>query len=223
MLVVLFSSTLLTSCYCFKRYPHGNVRFMEDRGASVLCNGWIEGGNTTLLTGYYGYSNTDYKTYQTYAAKQSPQKIDVNTNGLFGIRAEKYTSPFGIIPESIMGLGIDYSYSNISLAILDTFNNTGSVKIGQHRLLAGINFMLAVQPNYITYVIAQAGPKFSSTVSNTTDLVMKYQNPQNPILLDYRIGLGLQYYIRPNIGLGIEGGCFGGAYLKTGLFYWFKL
>ncbi len=212
---------LFTDCYCFRRGSHGNVRYLESGGtASILCEGWIETGANTQITPYYGFKNSDIEVYKRLAKNQQVQSTSIYSSGLYGIRLEKYVSPFGIIPEGIMGVGLDYSLSNLTLDFKNSSSENTNYKINQHRLLAGLNLMLAVQPRYISYVIIQGGSKYNAVTLLNYSTDFNISIPKfSP---EYRIGLGIQYYPKNLYGLSIEGGYFGGCYIKTGLFFWLR-
>jgi len=219
----LVSITVFQGCYCFRAGSHQNVRYPHLTSNSPLCNWTGTGGLGLQLNGYYEFRNTDLQKYKVQYVYGVASSYNEKSFGQAGFRAEKYVSPFGIIPEAVLGLGLDYSYSYVKLSYDHEVNNVkyyNRLGFDHHRLLGSANLIVMVQGYWMAYTTMQVGLNFSKGSMYSTDPKYVFASPQRSPSFEYRAGMGLQYYFDPRFGITFEGGYGGGVNVRTGFCYW---
>ncbi|MBL1281556.1 MAG: hypothetical protein COA33_014870 [Fluviicola sp.] len=215
IITVILISTL-TSCYCFHKVAgKSSVRDLTVAKSFDLCKICPGRGKVVSLTPYYGYPSTDL--YQLKRESTSTSSYTLNSLGTFGLRGEYWVAPGQFFPFRIIGLGIDYSYSKSSIS----YNYTDvyelrSTERRSHRILGSINVMTLVKKQWIGYITSQIGVN----LQRTDQIAFDYFATEKNKLVDYRFGYGLQFYPKIPVGISIEAGYGGGAYLKAGLTFW---
>jgi len=166
---------------------------------------------------YYGTPSTDSKNINSYCTNNNISANEINAFGPLGLRIEKYVTPFNIIPETILGLGIDYSRSNTQLLFPNISNKNNKLNITHNRLLLSANLMTFVSRRCVGYTTAQGGFDFTGTKKSRNDSAFPSSELYNSNAFEYRLGYGFQYYFYKLFAFTGEIGYGGGAYFRSGV------
>ncbi len=221
-----FSTTMMLSgCYCFMTRGKSNVRFLDGavfyNNCPDFCGG---GGKPYQLNVYHGLPNTDLTHLKTSYVNATVSNPDFGAMGPVGFRAEKYVTPFHIIPVTILGLGIDYSYASSKLNYQSTnFNYINELRYNSNRVMLSANLYVLVQRKWMGYITGQWGPNFTTFVKQSNDPDFSSKDFKQTPVFNTRYGAGIQYYFWPRTGLVLEAGYGGGTYVKAGFSYWIKI
>lgn len=226
LIISIAVSFLQSSCYCFLESTPANVRYMNKHNYFPLCEPWAIDGYNMQANAYYGFPNIDLNDYKDKYEPYAPAGFDRSAAlGIFGFRLEKYVSPFGIIPNCILGLGLDYSFSRSDLefkSVVSGSDYNNRLSFINNRCLFSMNLMTMVKGNWIGYTTLQGGLLFTRPISTGNDPYFAFNKSKSSSTFNYRIGYGFQRYLNNRFALTLEGGYGGGAYFKTGFCYWFK-
>ncbi len=224
-LCCLSTSMTLSGCYCFMSRGKSNVRFLDGAVFYNHCPDFFGGGGKPYqFNAYYGFPNTDLRQLKSSYLTGTVSNHNFGTMGPVGFRAEKYVTPFHIIPVTILGLGIDYSYASCKLNYQSgSFNYTNELRYNSNRVMLSANLYVFVQKKWMGYITGQWGPNFTTFVKQSNDPDFSYKDFNRTPVFNTRYGAGIQYYFLPRTGLTLEAGYGGGAYVKAGFSYWIKL
>ena len=225
----LFSALLLlislNGCYCFyKIYGEASPRYLESPPPFSLCSQWSGEGKSMQTNIYYGFPSTMKKEYTNFYTGDSTISHDFHSPGQLGLRLEKYIAP-GKIPFCIVGLGLDFSISSLKLNYTERwnyFNCENEINSVHSRMMGSINVMTLVQDRCIGYVSLQGGYNFVNNSYHSSIAAYPFRDIYRPGRFEYRIAYGLQFYSSSLLGLNVECGYGGGAYIRTGICYWIK-
>ncbi len=212
----------MQGCYCFYEGSAANVRYLSHHTYSPICEWGNLNGRTLQFNGYYGFPKTDVKHYSTAYLDNTTSDGRLSSFGVAGFRAEKYVTPFGIIPYTVLGLGLDYSTSALKLSYKNTINNNSyshDLNFSTNRVMLSANYITIAYGRFMNYVILQGGYNFTGRKKSTDEPGFCYKKVSGQTW-QCRIGSGFQYYVHGAIALVFEGGYGGGCYFKTGLCCW---
>lgn len=176
------------------------------------------------LNPYYGSFSTVKDELESSYSTSPNSDFKFKTNGLFGLRAETHISP-GFVPYKVLGIGIDYSFTRINTSFSEIVNFQtvkNNLNFDANRILLSANlYTLVTRYRLLGYISLQGGLTQISKRYLGNAVSFKFSDPLENKSFDYRIGYGFQYFLNSNLGLDIEGGYGGGAYLRTGVTIWF--
>ena len=220
-LTLLLLSTL-SSCYCFtKRYTPPSIKTLDSPRSYTLCDTYPGKGIATRASLYYGAPSTDYFTLAKEYNTEATQFFNFSSRGEFGGRLERYIHVGMPIP--LLGLGVDYSYTELGLDLKHINNGTSyttELSSFHHRINFSMSYITLVKKRSMGYFIGQIGLEFTNTFesSNIPNFTSAKLFPKNA--LNYRMGYGYEHYFNRITYIAIEGGYGGGGYIRIGIGAW---
>lgn len=224
-IIYFFLLSLLSSCYCRKMVIEGSSHPRWLRNASgdttyTLCFG---GSKAFVVTPYYGFpSSIENELEKTYS---TPTVADFKfeTKGQFGIRGEYFISP-GFVPYRVLGLGLDYSFAKTSNSYSQTIgsdNFENAFDINSNRLVLSANlYTLITRYGLYGYTTMQGGFNFVEKQYSGNNPNFHFTDRYRSMNFEYRLGYGFQYFFAYPVGISLEGGYGGGAYIRIGISVW---
>ena len=216
-IIVLLIALSLTSCYCFHKVAgKSSVRDLTVAKSFDLCKKCPGIGKVVSFSPYFGFPSTGPNQLGRESTIAKP--YTTNTAGTFGLRGQYWVAPGSFFPFRIIGLGVDYSYNKSNIDYTST--SVYDLRLAErksHRILGSINVMTLVKKQWIGYTTTQLG----INLQETSQIAYKYFDQRKSNLIEYRIGYGIQFYPKIPIGISLEAGYGGGAYLRASLTFWF--
>jgi hypothetical protein len=214
---------LLSSCYCIEQTRgKSSVRNLTVVRSKTLCDYRSDNGKSIPVTLYYGdpfYQKIDIRFHSN---EHITSDLGYKSKGIIGLRMEKYV-PLPFLPGPVLGLGLDYSHHNYSTEyyVIDHFQHYEKKNsVSQNRLLLSLNFITLVRYYSIGYFTLQGGKVWdNSSIEKDFMNAIGYEKEKTS-KVDYRIGYGMQFLIRPTVALNLEIGYGGGAFFRGGISWW---
>lgn len=221
---ILISAVFLFSgCYCIEQTRgKSSVRNLTVVRSKTLCDYHSGNGKSIPVTFYYGDPLYQKLDLHFHSNEHITSDLGYKSKGLMGLRIEKYLSlPF--LPGPVLGLGLDYSHHNYSTEyyVVDNFQNFEKENsVSLNRLLFSMNFITLVRYYSIGYFTLQGGKSWNnSSIKKDFMNTIGYEKEKTS-KFDYRIGYGMQFFIRPTVALNLEVGYGGGAFFRGGISWW---
>lgn len=214
ILYLILISNVLIGCYGLRNTGVSTVDgFVSSKSLPPKCRGPILSAKSTSLNTYYGFSSLDRIDLINDYTANGNNIVATNTLGLYGLRMERWVAPSSKFPFRIIGLGVDYSFNQTKMTYTSgtASSNVLDVNLLSHHVLGNVNVITFIRNRMIGYVTIQGG-----VISQKNSLVSQQQS----LIFDYRLGYGIQYYLKNNFGFTLEGGYKGGAFVKTGIVFW---
>lgn len=164
-------------------------------------------GNVTV-NAYYGYNV--FTAFVTKLAQSSnsgalPRNITISSIGPVGITSE-------YLLNNMLGVGGEIGFSQTKLIYdLEGTDNAGILSnynyvwtVSTTRVMGRVNIHFGDTPNFDVYPFIGAGLRFSSTSLKTNDPNLPLKLRANFFPFGVKPGLGMRYFISPNIGVHAE-------------------
>ncbi|HYG52457.1 MAG TPA: hypothetical protein VD905_16210 [Flavobacteriales bacterium] len=208
---------LLSGCYCRTYYnQNSSVRFLRGSKSFTICSHLGTGGNTVLATAYVG---DPYLQQLKFIYKNnSIADPGFSSTGAYGLRMEK------LIPGPVItAMGADYSYNQFDVTYKNMLSSGAgqyTQTVWQHRAAVSWNILTFIEGRTVGYLALRTGTEWSKNKWETQYTQFNRQDKSWNMQFDWRVGYGLQYYLRPLIHLNLELGYGGGAFVKGGVGIW---
>lgn len=182
-----------------------NSTSFAQKGQSSSGNCVEEG--TIIIDAFYGYP---YLAGAVLKSATTNRIGDVRNTNHLGVKAEYMVS------EKI-GLGIEYTYADVSLTYTDSTLREYKAGIKKSRILGKLNFHFATTESIDPYFTVGAGLKNTTIYDNGSGV---NSISINIVPVAVRIGVGVRYFFTDVVGVNAEVGL-GGPLMQGGVSFKF--
>lgn len=216
---------LISGCYCRKIVVEGSSHPRWLRNSSgdtsyVLCFG---GSKNFVVTPYYGFPSSIENELEKSYTSPSVSNFNFDTKGQVGIRGEYFVSP-GFVPFRVLGLGLDYSYAKTFNSYVQSDGNDSyqhAFALRSNRIVFSANlYTLITRFGLYGYTTMQGGVNLIDKTYTGNAPSFQFTDRFQASNFEYRLGYGFQYFFAYPVGISLEGGYGGGAYIRTGISVW---